>query len=346
MCGWITAYLSHCEDGLCDITDKANYITVSWCHFHDHNKVSLIGRSDTATSDIGYLKVTFHHNWFDHVWINSPRLRFGLAHLFNNYYTHVAQYCAWNTMAGQMVIENNNYGVSAIDPYLIGTPTPTYQPEILAAGNVFDPTATGATDTSGTAFNPATFYGYSLDSPLVVPTEAVTGTGPCGFLTPTPTPSAAATAVWRVVAGGPSFTDSQSNIWSPDTQYAGGYAFPVTEAASISGTSDPGLYQTERLRRSFFFFFQSTYSFPVPPGNYQVTLKFAETDFAGSGQRVFNVALNGTPVLSNFDIFADAEGAGKADDKVFNNVAPIGGFITVAFNQGNADSPKVNALHG
>jgi len=46
---------SHTNDGLCDITDQANYVTVSWCHFHDHNKVSLVGSSDSTTVDANYL---------------------------------------------------------------------------------------------------------------------------------------------------------------------------------------------------------------------------------------------------------------------------------------------------
>ncbi|HJT24549.1 MAG TPA: malectin domain-containing carbohydrate-binding protein [bacterium] len=334
---------SHTNDGLCDITDQANYVTISWCHFHDQNKVSLVGSKDSATSDIGYLKVTYHHNWFDHVVLGAPRLRFGMGHLFDNYYSDVSQYCVWDTMAGQMVLENNNYGVSAINPYLIGTPTPTYPPLLSASGNVFDPTATGSQNTYGTPFNPATFYSYTLDSAAVVPTMALTGTGPCGYLTPTPTPAAAATTVWRIVAGGPAYVDSAGNTWAADTQYLGGYSYAATTAIAISGTTDPTLYQTERYgdlfnQNSF------SYSFPVPAGTYQATLKFAETDFAGSGQRTFNVAINGASVLSNFDLYQDAGGANKADDKVFSNLSPVGGIITVQFTAASADSPKVNAL--
>jgi pectate lyase len=334
--------ISHAEDGLCDISDQANYITVSWCHFHDHNKMAVVGSSDSSTSDSGYLDVTYHHNWFDHLTANTPHLRFGLVHAFNNYYTDVAQYCLWDTMAGQMVVESNNFGVSAINPFVIGTPTPTYQPQLSASNNIFDPTATGSQDTFGTPFNPATFYSYTPDNPLVVPTEAVSGTGPCEAATPTPTAAAPAT-VWRVHAGGGAYTDSTGNVWAADTQYAGGYSYPNTVVSSIAGTADPSLYQTERYG-NLFEFNAFSYGFPVPAGNYQVTLKFAETDFTGTGQRVFNVVLNGNPVLSNFDIDADAGGGGKADDKVFNNVAPAGGQILVQFNPGSADSPKVNAL--
>jgi len=246
-------------------------------------------------------------------------------------------------MAGEMVLENNNYGVSAVNPYVIGTPTPTYQPQLTASGNVFDPTATGFTDTYGTSFNPSSFYTYTLDAAAVVPTMALTGTGPCGYLTPTPTPASAASAVWRIVAGGPSTVDSSGNSWAADTRFLGGYAYPTTAVSTISGTADPGLYQTERYG-DLFNQNAFSYSFPVPAGLYQVTLKFTETDFAASGKRIFNVSINGSPVLSNFDIYADSGGAGKADDKVFSNISPVGGQIAVQFNPGSADSPKVNAL--
>jgi pectate lyase len=336
--------LSHAQDGLCDITDQANYITVSWCKLHDHYQTGLVGSSDTKTSDIGYLEVTFHHNWFDHVVLSNPWLRFGLGHLFNNYYTNVSQYCVWDTMAGQMVMESNNFGVNAINPFVIGTPTPTYQPQLSASNNIFDPTATGSQDTFGTPFNPSTYYSYTPDSPALVPSMVVTGTGPCGFsATATPTPAAAPVTVWRIHAGGGAYNDLSGNTWAADTQYSGGYSYPNTIVSSISGTSDPALYQTERYG-NLFNANSFSYSFPVPSGNYQVMLKFAETDFTGSGQRVFNVAVNGNQVLSNFDIYADAGGGGKTDDKIFNNISPSSGQILVQFNPGSADSPKVNAL--
>ena len=137
--------------------------------------------------------------------------------------------------------------------------------------------------------------------------------------------------------------DSAGNTWAADTQYLGGYSFPATAVISIAGTSDGALYQDERYG-DLFNSNNFSYSFPVPAGSYQLTLKFAETDFTGAGQRVFNVSVNGSPVLSNFDIYADAGAGNVADDKVFNNISPSGGQITVVFSPGSADSPKVNAL--
>jgi hypothetical protein len=163
--------------------------------------------------------------------------------------------------------------------------------------------------------------------------SAVT-TPPTPTFTPTftPTPS----AIWRVNAGGPQYTDSQGNVWSADEDYSGtSTADTVTNA--ISGTADPTLYQSERWGSPF------TYTFNVPAGNYQVTLKFAETFFTASGARVFNVSINGNQVITNLDIFAEV-GANKADDKIFNNIQPSNGQIVIQFGPASVNNAKVSAI--
>jgi hypothetical protein len=62
-----------------------------------------------------------------------------------------------------------------------------------------------------------------------------------------------------------------------------------------------------------------------------------------AGKRVFNVAINGTPVLQNFDVFAAAGGAYIAIDKQFP-VSVTGGGISIQFTNGTANSPLVNAI--
>lgn len=74
------------HDGLVDITNASNYVTVSWNRFIDHDKVMIIGSSDSATGDRNRLKVTLHHNAFDGVGQRAPRVRFGQVHVYNNYY--------------------------------------------------------------------------------------------------------------------------------------------------------------------------------------------------------------------------------------------------------------------
>ena len=74
------------HDGLLDITNASDLVTVSWNRFLDHDKVSLIGSSDSAAADRGKLRVTFHHNLYDGVQQRAPRVRFGQVHVYNNYY--------------------------------------------------------------------------------------------------------------------------------------------------------------------------------------------------------------------------------------------------------------------
>ncbi len=74
------------HDGELDITNASDLVTVSWNHFFTHDKVMLIGSSDNAPADVGKLRVTIHHNYFDTLVQRMPRVRYGLVHVFNNYY--------------------------------------------------------------------------------------------------------------------------------------------------------------------------------------------------------------------------------------------------------------------
>ena len=138
----------------------------------------------------------------------------------------------------------------------------------------------------------------------------------------------------RVHAGGGSYTDTLSQTWPPDNSFTGGNTASTTN--NIANTSDPALYRSERYG-SF------TYQFTVPNGNYNVLLKFAEIYFTSTGKRTFNVSINGTQVLSNFDIVAAAGAAFTAIDKTFPTTVSSG-TITIQFSIGTADLPKVSAI--
>ena len=137
-----------------------------------------------------------------------------------------------------------------------------------------------------------------------------------------------------VNAGGPAYTDSQAQAWSTDKNFSGGT--PASTTHNIANTSDPTLYQTERYGNF-------TYQFTVPNGGYNVTLKFAEIYWTSAGKRIFNVAINGTPVLANFDIFAAVGAEYTAIDKTFS-VTTSTGAITIQFTSGSADFPKISAI--
>jgi beta-galactosidase len=73
--------------------------------------------------------------------------------------------------------------------------------------------------------------------------------------------------------------------------------------------SEPRLYDSFRQG-------QFSYRVPVPDGKYRITLKFEEPA-AAAGERVFDVSINGKPVLKRFDVFAAAGGKLQAVDRSF-----------------------------
>jgi len=103
------------HDGLTDITNASNYVTVSWNQYRNHDKVMLIGSSDsgnTAAGDRGKLKVTIHHNLFLNLGQRTPRVRFGQVHVYNNYYNidHSPKYIySWGVGIESQIYAENNY---------------------------------------------------------------------------------------------------------------------------------------------------------------------------------------------------------------------------------------------
>ncbi len=155
-----------------------------------------------------------------------------------------------------------------------GTPTPT--PTAAAT-----PTATPALTATPT----------STPTPIQTPTPSPTASP---TVTPTPTPAAPI----MINCGGPTYVDSTGQLWSADMDFVGGSTFSTTN--SITGTSDPTLYQTVRYAPTLI------YNIPVVNDTYTVTLYFAEIYFDAPGQRVFDISIEGQTVLQNFDIWAVA----------------------------------------
>ncbi|HMQ88405.1 MAG TPA: hypothetical protein PKB07_12510, partial [Flavilitoribacter sp.] len=69
-------------DGLIDIKNDCQFITLSWCYFHDHHKGCLSGSGNSDNYD---RKTTMHHNYFDNISSRTPLQRYGKLHLLNNY---------------------------------------------------------------------------------------------------------------------------------------------------------------------------------------------------------------------------------------------------------------------
>ena len=133
--------------------------------------------------------------------------------------------------------------------------------------------------------------------------------------------------------------------FSADTDFTGGGTYapgqPVTVPAGLANAAPAAVYQTAR-QGAF------TYTIPglVAGSSYTVRLHFAELYFSAAAQRQFNVSINNTPVLSNFDIFATAGNKNfTAVVQTFSNIiANASGQIVIAFSNGAKDQPMVNGL--
>jgi len=124
----------------------------------------------------------------------------------------------------------------------------------------------------------------------------------------------------RIVARDTSVNTKDGKPWDADRYFIRGQR--VTRADEIKGVADPELYIGERYGNF-------VYSIPVAPGRYTATLLFCETWFGptkpaggGAGDRVFDVYMNGTALLRNFDIFKEAGGEDRPLHKVFHSLQP------------------------
>jgi pectate lyase len=172
-------WVDHCDisdgtDGNLDITQGADFVTVSWTKFHyssradntgndstgaeGHRFSNLIGAADNVAIDVGHLNVTWHHDWWaDNVNQRMPRTRAGKIHLFNDLFTAAGDsYCTNAGQGASLLVENSVYsGVKA--PFQLAANAVT----LLSKGNTF-PGSTGNTTGSGSGFTPP--YAYTPDS--------------------------------------------------------------------------------------------------------------------------------------------------------------------------------------
>jgi hypothetical protein len=149
----------------------------------------------------------------------------------------------------------------------------------------------------------------------------------------------------RILCGYPQdrYIDRAGNVWLGDGYYSGGET-SVQALQFLARAPDVALYQSLR-------FGEFSYDIPLRPGNYELHLYFLETHYGpgsigggGETSRMFNVLLNGRPVLKLFDIIKDAGGNNVGNERVFKDVTPAAdGYLHLNFRR-LLDSPLLNAL--
>jgi hypothetical protein len=154
----------------------------------------------------------------------------------------------------------------------------------------------------------------------------------------------------RILAGASrAFVDRSGKSWSPDAYFSGGT--PVHSAAAyIWRTQYPTIYRTSRQG-------DFSYDIPLKPGTYELHLHFAETFYGpedagggGEGSRIMTVTANGKPLLTDFDVLADAGGGRIADVRVFADIHPAeDGLLHLNFSSmkgGRAMDSAIELLPG
>jgi hypothetical protein len=114
--------------------------------------------------------------------------------------------------------------------------------------------------------------------------------------------AAAAAQTVNLNCGGTAFTTSDGTQWSADTYFVGGDLLYTGYGIANVQQQDFYLYRSGRAG----LYGDFSYLIPLPNGTYTVNLIFTEIQYTGVGDRVFNVAINGSTVLANFDILTQA----------------------------------------
>jgi pectate lyase len=76
------------HDGLIDIEDSSDYVTISYTIFKNHDKTNMVGGSgdQNGVKERDYNHMTFSNDIWDASVQRAPRARFGRIHVYNNYY--------------------------------------------------------------------------------------------------------------------------------------------------------------------------------------------------------------------------------------------------------------------
>jgi RHS repeat-associated protein len=189
--------------------------------------------------------------------------------------------------------------------YISTTPRPTKTPTLSPT---FTPSPTGTVNTPTPTQTPTV-----TATPTETPTYENTPPTETETYTTTVTPTMTRTHVPGAIdlsrnSGGGEYVDAAGVTWAEDETYTSGslgyvysqtqpvIAYYLDEDYPIEGTDDPYL---------FLNFLEGPlveYEADLPPGNYQITMKWAEVQYDQAGQRVIDVIAQGQTVLQGLDL--------------------------------------------
>jgi pectate lyase len=164
-------------DGLFDMKDNTQYVTLSYSTLRNSGRGGLIGSSESDRTN-GF--VTFHHNLYENIDSRTPLLRGGIAHIYNNYYVSLHE-SGINSRAGARARVDNNYFKNSKD--VLGTFYTSEAGTWQVNGNIFDNVTWSAPGSDNNPAGPNVTsnttvsipYAFTLDGASCVP-SVVTAT--------------------------------------------------------------------------------------------------------------------------------------------------------------------------
>ncbi|MFF8842074.1 polysaccharide lyase family 1 protein [Streptomyces sp. NPDC015127] len=188
-------------DGLFDMKDNTQYVTLSYSILRNSGRGGLVGSSE---SDLSNSFITYHHNRYENIDSRAPLLRGGTAHMYNNHYVRLNE-SGINSRAGARAKVDSNYFEDSKD--VLGTFYTDAAGYWQVSGNIFDNVTWSGPGSENHPAGPdpqsnttvGIPYSYSLDAAGCVPgiVNRTAGAnkglqvsdGSCSPQTPTPTPT-------------------------------------------------------------------------------------------------------------------------------------------------------------
>ncbi|MBO3739779.1 RICIN domain-containing protein [Actinoplanes sp. NEAU-H7] len=160
--------ITRMNDGMIDSRKDTSYLTVSWNILDTGNKAFGIGWTENVTS-----RMTIHHNWIRNTVQRNPSTdNVAYAHLYNNHMQNITSYGNLSRGATKMVLENS-YFDNVVNPYY----NDTSAAQLKQSGSIVK-NSSGRQQTNGSAFDPKSFYPYTLDAAADVPALPAKYAGP------------------------------------------------------------------------------------------------------------------------------------------------------------------------
>ncbi|OAH14031.1 pectate trisaccharide-lyase precursor [Streptomyces jeddahensis] len=158
-------------DGLFDMKDNTQYVTLSYSTLRNSGRGGLVGSSE---SDLSNGFITYHHNLYENIDSRAPLLRGGTGHMYNNYYVSLNE-SGINSRAGAKAKVDSNYFKDSKD--VLGTFYTDAAGYWQVSGNIFDNVTWSAPGDDNNPAGPdpqsnttvSIPYAYTLDDASCVP---------------------------------------------------------------------------------------------------------------------------------------------------------------------------------